>query len=315
MITGRFDFAMTEAGLKVYEYNADSASCYMECGKIQKKWAKHYGCTDGRCAGEKLHKKLIEAWKDSDVKGILHIMLDDDLEETYHAKFMQSAIEEAGIECKVIKGVQDLKWGSSGEVVDEQGIPIRWVWKTWAWETALDQIRDELIDDDTMSISSLSANSNKNSPPRLVDALLGEDVFVYEPFWTLIPSNKAILPILWSLYPNHPYLLNSSFTLTGLLQEKGYVSKPIVGRCGSNIKMYGANDSIIQQTKGQFEERDQIYQELFKLQKVGSDNIQVQSFSASGFYAGMGVRVDPSLIIVSGSDLPSLRVIDDHNLF
>ncbi len=34
MITGRMDFCMDERGLKVYEYNADSASCHTEAGLI-----------------------------------------------------------------------------------------------------------------------------------------------------------------------------------------------------------------------------------------------------------------------------------------
>ena len=38
----------------------------------------------------------------------------------------------------------------------------------------------------------------------LVDLLLRPEVMVYEPFWTLIPSNKAILPILWHMFPEHP---------------------------------------------------------------------------------------------------------------
>lgn len=37
LITSRFDFSMTPQGLKVYEYNCDSASCYMESAKIQGK--------------------------------------------------------------------------------------------------------------------------------------------------------------------------------------------------------------------------------------------------------------------------------------
>jgi glutathionylspermidine amidase/synthetase len=313
MITGRFDFAMTQDGLKVYEYNADSASCYMECGKIQKKWAKHFGCTEGVCAGDKLHSKLIEAWKESEVKGVLHIMLDHDLEETYHALFMQSAIEQAGIECKIIKGVEGLSWDNSGKVIDSDGIPINWVWKTWAWETALDQIREECEDDDFVIIKSLDKNFKKKHPPRLVDVLLNDDVFVFEPFWALITSNKAILPILWSLYPNHPYLLNSSFSLNDEFRKNGYVSKPIVGRCGSNVKIFGPGNSLIHQTDGNFEQRNQVYQELFKLQKIGKDNVQIQSFSVLGFYAGAGVRVDPSLIVVAGSELPALRVINDEN--
>lgn len=307
MITGRFDIAMTVNGIKIYEYNADSASCYMECGKIQKKWAKHFGCTEGQCAGEKLHSKLVEAWKDSDVKGILHIMLDDDLEESYHAEFMKSAIKEASIECKIIKGIKGLQWGKNRTVLDQDGIPIRWVWKTWAWETALDQIRAEC--------STIQQTTQDSSvvltPPRLVDVLLADNVVVYEPFWTLIPSNKAVLAVLWELYPDHPNLLKTSFSLTKELQNSGYVSKPIVGRCGANIKIYNGDNSIVHETVGKFEERDTIFQELFKLSNVNGDNVQVQSFSVSGVFAGAGVRTDPSLIVVSGSDLPSLRVISD----
>lgn len=298
MITGRFDFAMSEQGLKVYEYNADSASCYMETGKIQKKWAKAFGVTEGRCSGEKLHGKLVEAWKDSEIDGKLHIMLDLDSEENYHALFMQSAIEEAGIECKIIRGTKSFKWNEDKVVVDSDGEPIKWVWKTWAWETALDIIRDD---------------SEASTDPSLADALLGADVLVFEPFWTLIPSNKAILPILWELYPEHPYLLKSSFEVTNDLEQSGYVQKPIVGRCGANIKIIKPGEDTSVETKGSFSNRDQIYQELFALQKIGEENIQLQSFTVSGFYAGAGIRVDPSPIIVSGSDLPVLRIVGDEN--
>ena len=50
-ITGRFDFALTEAGLKVYEYNCDSGSCHMEAGKVQGRWAEHHRCDIGRDPG------------------------------------------------------------------------------------------------------------------------------------------------------------------------------------------------------------------------------------------------------------------------
>ncbi|XNM62963.1 hypothetical protein ACLK2H_16870 [Escherichia coli] len=41
MITGRMDFCMDERGLKVYEYNADSASCHTEGGLILEQWAEN----------------------------------------------------------------------------------------------------------------------------------------------------------------------------------------------------------------------------------------------------------------------------------
>ncbi|VTP71441.1 bifunctional glutathionylspermidine amidase/glutathionylspermidine synthetase [Haemophilus influenzae] len=42
-ITGRLDFCMSERGLKVYEYNTDSASCHAEAGDIMNRWAKQAG--------------------------------------------------------------------------------------------------------------------------------------------------------------------------------------------------------------------------------------------------------------------------------
>ena len=122
MITGRFDFSLSERGLKVYEYNCDSASCHIECGKIQGKWAKHFGCTLGRDPGQALHAELRDAWKASGVKtDVLHIMQDRDLEETYHALFMQEAMEEAGIRSKIIHGVTGLSWDEAGNILDADG--------------------------------------------------------------------------------------------------------------------------------------------------------------------------------------------------
>lgn len=310
MITGRFDFSLTPKGLKVYEYNADSASCHMECGYVQTKWAEHYGCEAGRSAGAKLSAKLVEAWAEAEVQGTLHIMQDRDLEETYHALYMKRAMEQAGIRCKIIKGVSKLSWDKEGCVVDADGERINWVWKTWAWETALDQLREEIADDDSV-LPQESLKRKLARPPRLVDVLLRKEVMVFEPLWTLIPSNKAILPILWQLYPDHPYLLETQYELTESLTRKGYVVKPIVGRCGANISIFNRNQNLLAETSGQFEQRDQIYQEYFKLPEVNGRYVQVGTFTVAGTIGGVCVRVDPSLVITTNSDLLALRIVSD----
>ena len=135
---------------------------------------------------------------------------------------------------------------------------------------------------------------------------------VYEPLWALIPSNKAILPVLWDLYPAHPYLLESRFELTERLKSEGYVRKPIVGRCGANIAIFNEHQEVVEETFGMFEGQEQIYQQLFPLPRVGGDNVQVCTFSAAGTYAGSCVRIDPSLVITSDSDIVALRVVDDE---
>lgn len=307
LITSRFDFAMSDQGLKVYEYNCDSASCYMETGKVQGKWAKHFGVKKGQDAGQELFQSLVDAWRDSEARDLVHILKDDDLEETYHALFMKQAIEAAGLRCRVITGLEGLAWDACGNVCDGDGEILRWVWKTWAWETALEQIRQECEDDAVFEPS-----WREGDCPRLVDVLLRKNVMVYEPLWTLIPSNKAILPVLWKLFPNHPYLLNADFVLSEDLKKTGYVVKPIVGRCGLNIQLVGRNDTILEETSGRFASNHQIYQQLFALPKIGGYYVQVSTFTAAGKYAGSGVRVDPSMIVGKQSDCMALRIVPDE---
>jgi glutathionylspermidine amidase/synthetase len=310
MITGRFDFSLSDRGVKVYEYNADSASCHMECGLVQGRWAEHFGCDVGWCPGDEMHDDLVEAWRESEAGDMLHIMQDRDAEETYHALYMKAAIEEAGIPCKIVHGTSDLQWGEGGEVCDADGLPIRWVWKTWAWETALDQIRHDLADD-AENLRLHRTIDRATQKPRLVDVLLREEVMVFEPLWTLIPSNKAILPILSQMYPNSRYLLNTQYELTEELRETGYAAKPIVGRCGANIAIVNRRAELLEETAGKFDDRDQIYQQLFRLPQIDGANIQIGTFSVGGTYGGACVRMDSSLIITTDSDLLPLRVVAD----
>ncbi len=309
MITGRFDFCMHEQGLKVYEYNCDSASCYMECGKVQDKWADFFEVSDGRSAGDQLHKELVEAWENSSVKGVLHILQDKDLEETYHALFMKEAIEEAGITCKVLTDFSTLSWNPQGQIVDDEGTEVRWVWKTWAWETALDQLRDECEQDiDQMALYEF--DQVRSGSPRLVDVLLRSEVVVFEPLWTLIPSNKAILAVLWSLFPDHPYLLNTQFNLNDELRSKGFAEKPIAGRCGHNISLI-TQDTVLESSGGNFDHQDNIYQELCILPQIDDLKIQLCSFTVDGSYAGICMRTDTSVLITKDSDLLPMRILKD----
>jgi glutathionylspermidine amidase/synthetase len=300
LITSRFDFAMSENGLKVYEYNCDSASCYMEVGKVQGKWLKHFDVKDGYDAGGELFKHLVKAWKSCKINSIIHVLQDDDPEETYHALFMKSAIEAAGYKCELVKGLSSLRWNSSTEIEDCKGNVIKWVWKTWAWETALDELR---LDEGSQKQADYLAH-----PPSLADVLLNDDIMVFEPIWTLIPSNKAILPILCSLFPNHPLLLNADFEINTELANSGYVVKPIVGRCGANIQLIDQHQKTIAEKPGQFDGRDKIYQQLFPLPCIDNLYVQVCTFTAQGNYAGSGVRVDSTMIIGKDSDCIALQV-------
>lgn len=310
MITGRFDFCATPRGVKVFEYNCDSASCYMECGKVQGQWAEHYDALQwGEDAGAALFEQLVRAWEESEVDAPLYILYDDHPEEAYHALYMQEALEAAGVEVRPLLGLGSLRFGPEGQILDERGDEVRWVWKTWAWETALDQLRDEseALDGDGKKGLAL----RRSGAPRLADVLFHPGVRVFEPLWTLIPSNKAILPVLWKLFPGHPFLLESQFELTESLRREGYVSKPIVGRCGANIKLYGQGAGVVAETGGRFDVKETIYQQLSLLPQLSGHYAQLCSFWVAGSYAGACTRMDQSPVIKSESDIWPLVVVSD----
>lgn len=310
MITGRLDFCMDERGLKVYEYNADSASCHAETGLILDKWAQQAGEVAGSDPGEYLLDALANTWKHSDATPFVHILQDHDAEESYHAQFMQRALTKAGFESKILHGLDELHWAESGQLVDGENRPVSCVWKTWAWETALDQLREESEADH--AALPIRTGHPKNAV-RLIDVLLRPEVMVFEPLWTVIPSNKAILPVLWSLFPHHRYLLDADFELNAELEQSGYAVKPIAGRCGNNIGLISHEDRVLDETSGKFAEQKNIYQQLWCLPKVAGRYIQLCTFTVGGHYGGVCVRSETGLVIKKESDIDPLRIIDDKD--
>lgn len=308
MITGRLDFCMDERGLKVYEYNADSASCHTETAIILKKWAEQGGLTIGKDPGDGLLDALADSWKHSDAKPFIHIMQDNDSEENYHALFMQQALTQAGFDSKILHGLDDFHWDNHGQLIDSDNRSILCVWKTWAWETVIEQLQEE---GDTPFFAPPVRTGHPEHKVRLIDVLLRPEVNVFEPLWTVIPSNKAILPVLWSLFPHHRYLLESTFELNASLIEKGYAIKPIAGRRGDNIELISHDEQTLGKTNGKFGRQENIYQQLWCLPKVANKYVQLCTFTVGGHYGGVCLRSDQSLVIKGESDMEPLRVLSD----
>ncbi|MCZ9454619.1 bifunctional glutathionylspermidine amidase/synthase [Klebsiella michiganensis] len=308
MITGRMDFCMDERGLKVYEYNADSASCHTEGGLILEQWLKQGYYGTGHNPAENLLDELAGAWKHSRARPFVHIMQDKDLEENYHAQFIQRSLTQAGFESKILFGLDELRWDAAGQLIDADGRLVNCVWKTWAWETAIEQVR-EVSADEYAAVP--IRTGHPNNEVRLIDVLLRPEVLAFEPLWTVIPGNKAILPVLWSLFPNHRYLLDTDFVVNEQLAESGYAVKPISGRCGNNIDLIGPQDEVLDKTSGQFFDRKNIYQQLWCLPKVDGKYIQVCTFTVGGNYGGTCLRGDDSLVVKKESDIEPLIVLKD----
>jgi glutathionylspermidine amidase/synthetase len=309
-IHGRFDFAVSKRGVKTYEYNADSASCLMECGLTLGRWCEAIGITEGFDPGRDVFERLVENWKRISPGGYLHILKDNDAEENYHALYMKSAIEAAGIRCKVLTGMSGLSWSPDCLILDQDGEEVKVIWKTWAWETALEQLRKELAADEEKG-SAVLMGCSVNDSPRLMDVLFHPKIKVFEPFWTIVTSNKTILTILSSIMPLNQFLLSTGFEVTPEMLKHGYVSKPIDGRRGKNVTLHAPDGAVVEKTEGKFGTYGVVYQELHVLPKFGDEVIQVNSFAVGGKYAGTVLRTDKKLIIDSDSPIVPLRVLPD----
>ena len=113
-----------------------------------------------------------------------------------------------------------------------------------------------------------------------------------EPSWKMILSNKAILPVLWQLYPNHPYLLKTYFNKGDLTD---YVKKPLLSREGANVEIIKGNQ-IIEKTEGDYGEEGYVYQQLINLPNFDNNYPIIGSWVIGQEAAGMGIRESNMLI-------------------
>eukprot|EP00388_Colpodella_angusta_P039741 GDKK01048241.1.p1 GENE.GDKK01048241.1~~GDKK01048241.1.p1 ORF type:complete len:255 (+),score=60.28 GDKK01048241.1:58-765(+) len=195
--------------------------------------------------------------------------------------------------------------GTDGTIVDKDGIEVKNVWKTWMWESGFadyHKARAERGENWTPSAS---------DKVRLTDILLSakDDINVFEPMWKVIPSNKAILPMIYESNKDCPFILPAAFEVTEGLKKTGYATKPIVGRIGENITITGTGGETLLQSEGRFGARTLVYQEKFDLPKRDDYYAILGGWVIGGISAGVGIREDKSIITGVDSPFSALRFV------
>ncbi|CAF1100836.1 unnamed protein product [Rotaria sordida] len=312
-ISGRFDLAFDGKQLKALEYNADVASTLFECAIIQKKWTEAVDFPSTFTTARRLNGVLVNNWKKMKITTRVHLLIDNNNDEILTALYMQNVMKEAGIESKLCIDTDQLYW-KDGTVVDSDGQTVQLIWKLWMWDTVFQDYVDV-----TKERGCDSKNLNKHvdqwkplngDHPRISDVLLHDQIKVIEPLWKAITSNRALLPVLWLMYPNHPNLLRCEWNLTNELKHTSFMKKPIVGRCGHNVTLYDVGgESIIAETTGNFSTRDSIYQESFPLKNCDGYHAIISSWIIRRNYAGFCVREDKNIIINNNSPVTPCCIV------
>ena len=116
--------------------------------------------------------------------------------------------------------------------------------------------------------------------------LCGEPWRLVEPAWKVILSSKAILAVLWELFPGHANLL-PAYTKPDALGEN-YARKPLRGREGANVLLRMGGRRV--ETDGTYGGEGYVYQQLCVPPDFGGFYPVIGSWIARDEAAGIGIR-------------------------
>ena len=272
---GRFDLCFDGRRTpKLLEYNADTPTSLLEAAVVQWYWFKD-AFPDG--AGpiaavdqfNTIHERLIEAWKrfgsSSAGTGPLYFAaMHDNVEDFMTVTYLRDTAMQAGLATEFID-VEKIGWNQGrGLFVDERERPINQAFKLYPWEWMLGE--------------------------AFAPQLLRQTTRWLEAPWKMVLSNKAILPVLYDLFPDSPYLLKASFEpLAG-----PHVRKPMLSREGANIqKIVGGQ--VILETPGPYV-GPYVYQELAPIPDFEGFYPVIGSWMINGYASGIGIREDQTPI-------------------
>jgi glutathionylspermidine synthase len=270
-IYGRFDFMYeSPQNIKMYEYNADTPTSLLEASVAQYEWLKEVKPEADQF--NSIHEKLVARW--ASCAG----------EEADTMYFLASKLA----------GYED--WGNLQYMADTalQG----------GWNIHIEEIEQLGFDPDKREYYDRNQetiyNAFKLYPLEwLVDDKFGQyltdrKIRWFEPEWKMLLSNKAVLPVLWQKYPNHPNLLPSFFE-----EFNGCIKKPLLGREGSNVFR---GERLIEGSELVPEyDTHYMYQEYCPLPEIDGFYPVVGSWVVGDQSAGMGIREDLSMISGNGS--------------
>jgi glutathionylspermidine synthase len=262
---GRFDLSYrTGEPPKLLEYNADTPTALFEAGVVQWEWLQSLFPDADQF--NSIHEKLIEAWKGMGVadRTVHFTCVKDHDEDRGTVDYLRDTAIQAGLEAPFLT-IDQIGWDGR-RFVDADDGPIRTLFKLYPWEWLL---REEFA-------------------PHIAPS----GVRMIEPAWKMVLSNKAILSLLWTMFPKHPNLLPASFNAADI--DGPMVEKPLLGREGANVKLYerGASAGATLAADGPYGGERVVYQALAPLAETAGNHAVIGSWVIASRAAGIGIRED-----------------------
>jgi glutathionylspermidine synthase len=269
---GRFDFSYSGMGEpKLLEYNADTPTALLEASVIQWEWFEDRKANFPTQADQfnSIHEKLLLQWRwlaeQMPSTSLYFSCVKDHEEDHITVDYLRDTAMQAGVNAPFLF-TEDIGWEEETRFVDLNQQTIRVLFKLYPWEWLLND--------------AFGAHLAKRKMQLI------------EPAWKMLLSNKALLPILWELFPNHPNLLRSSFSSADIGSH--YVKKPLLSREGANIEIVAGSQRLT--TDGPYGEEGFVYQDFEPLPEFSGRYPVIGSWIIGDEPAGIGIREDDSLI-------------------
>ncbi|ACY98045.1 MULTISPECIES: glutathionylspermidine synthase family protein [Thermomonospora] len=266
---GRFDLCYDgRSPAKLLEYNADTPTSLVESAVVQWFWKED---THPRAdQWNSLHEALIDRWRELlPSGGLLHLAYsgaDETGEDALTVGYMADVAAQAGLEVELLT-MEDI--GSDGHAFyDLAERRIEGLFKLYPWEWIVREPFGPL------------AVARQPKEPWV------------EPLWKMLLSNKALLAILWELYPGHPNLLPAYFD--GPREMTAYAVKPLLGREGASMRLVQPHEVV--ETPGGYGAEGHVFQQLCPLPDFDGWRPVLGAWVVGDEPAGLGIRETRGLI-------------------
>ncbi|QIN80357.1 glutathionylspermidine synthase family protein [Rubrobacter marinus] len=272
---GRFDLAYGERSLgpaKLLEYNADTPAGLVEAAVTQWYWLEDVA--PDRDQWNMLHERLVQAWKRAAPRipgSVVHFAVGarEPNEDWATVAYLRDTAREAGL---IDLGItmEEIGWHHERETfVDTAGLPIRTCFKMYPWEWML----------------------REDFGRHVLDGSLTTWI---EPIWKVLLGSKALLPVLWEMFPGHENLLPAYFDGPGRMDS--YVAKPMFGWEGSGIRVVRDGAEVEARPERHATAQEYVFQRFVDLPDFDGSHPVVGTWIVGGHAAGLGIRESDRLV-------------------
>lgn len=277
---GRFDLAGGIDGqpIKLIEFNADTPTGLFETAIVQWAILKVNAMDEAKQFNNVYEaistnfKRLITLFEDTDrfeelYQGwrILFSSIEGNDEEEVTTKLLRRMADDAGF----LTGFSflDEVLFDNESICDKQNQDYEYWFKLFPWE-------DIAIEEGELALT-------------LQNILESQSAIIINPAYTLLFQSKGMLKVLYDLFPDSPYLLETAYEP---LTNKAYVEKKVFGREGANTKFVNIDGSVAAQTEGEYGHYKSVFQEAVDFPQDEAGNY----YQAGVFFAyeacGLGFR-------------------------